>query len=154
MRLHRTRSRALTLLSLVLVASSCYRFTPIEGATPAPGQEVRLSLSDEGSVRMAPLIGPRIEAIDGRIVQTTDTALVIAVAAAVTQGGRAMTWSMERLTVPRSAVSSIRTRTLDRRKSWIVAGLGVVGAIALGEAFGLGSGFGGFLGVGGGGGKR
>ena len=154
MRLHRTRSRALTLLSLVLVASSCYRFTPIEGATPAPGQEVRLFLSDEGSVRMAPLIGPRIEAIDGRIVQTTDTALVIAVEAAVTQGGRAMTWSMERLTVPRSAVSSIRTRTLDRRKSWIVAGLGVVGAIALGEAFGLGSGFGGFLGVGGGGGKK
>lgn len=142
------------MVSLVLVASSCYRFTPIEGATPARGQQVRLSLSDEGSVRMAPLIGPRIDAIDGRTVQSTDTSLVVAVEAVVTRGGRSMTWSMEQLTVPRSAVSSIRTRTLDRRKSWIVAGLGVVGAIALGEVFGLGSGFGGFLDGGGGGGKR
>ena len=154
MRMFRLRSRVLTVFSLCLVASGCYRFTPIEGATPAAGQEVRLSLSDEGSVRLAPLIGPRIVAIDGRAVQTTDTALILAVEAVVTQAGRGMTWSMEQLTVPRSAVSSIRTRTLDRRKSWIVAGLGVVGAIALGDVFGLGSGFGGFLGVGDGGGKR
>ena len=144
----------MTMVLLLVVASSCYRFTPIEGGAPAPGQEVRLSLSDEGSVRMAPLIGPRIEAIDGRIVRTTDTSLVIAVEAAVTQGGRSMAWSMEQLTVPRSAVSSIHTRTLDRRKSWIVAGLGVVGAIALGDVLGPGSGFGGFLGNGNGGGKK
>jgi len=113
-----------------------------------------LSLSDEGSVRLAPMIGPRIEAIDGRIMEASDTALVVGVEAVVAQGGRSMNWNMERLTVQRAAVSSIRTRTLDRRKSWIVAGLGVVGAIALGEVFGLGNGFGGFLGVGGGGGKR
>lgn len=111
-------------------------------------------LSDEGSVRMAPLIGSRIEAIDGRTVQSSDTVLVIAVEGVVTQGGRSMTWSKEQLSVPRSAVSSIRTRTLDRRKSWIVAGLGIVGAIALGEAFGIGNGFGGFLDGGGGSGKK
>ena len=153
MKLLHARSRALT-LSLFFVASSCYRFTPIQGATPANGQEVRLGLSDEGSVRLAPLIGPRIEAIDGRTVEVTDTAFVVAVEAVSMQGGRSMTWSMEKLTVPRSAVSSIRTRTLDRRKSWIAAGLGVVGAIALGEVFGLGNGFGGFLNPGDGGGKK
>ena len=142
------------MFSLFLVASSCYRFTPIEGTTPAVGKEVRLSLSDEGSVRLAPLIGPRIEAIDGRTVEVTDTAFVVAVEAVLMQGGRSMTWSMEKLSVPRGAVSSIRTRTLDRRKSWIMAGLGVIGAIALGDAFGLGSGFGGFLGAGDGGGKK
>ena len=154
MRLLSARSRVLSIVSLVLVASGCYRLTPIEGASPTAGQEVRLSLSDEGSVRLAPMIGPRIDAIDGKAVQTTDTAFVLAVESVVTQAGRSMAWSMERLTVPRSAVSAVRTRTLDRRKSWIVAGLGVVGAIALGEVFGLGNGFGGFLGVGDGGGKR
>jgi len=154
MRMPRARSRVLIFVSLFLFASGCYRFTPIEGGTPARGQEVRLSLSDEGSVRLAPMIGPRIEAIDGRIMEVSDTALVVGVEAVVAQGGRSMNWNMERLTVPRASVSSIRTRTLDRRKSWIVAGLGVVGAIALGEVFGLGNGFGGFLGVGDGGGKR
>ena len=103
---------------------------------------------------MAPMIGPRIDAIDGRTVEVNDTSLVVAVEAVVTQSGRSMAWSNERLTVPRGAVSSIRTRTLDRRKSWIVAGLGVIGAIALGDAFGIGNGFGGFLDGGGGGGKR
>lgn len=154
MRMIRARSRVLTLASLFIVATGCYRFTPIEGAAPAAGQEVRLSLSDEGSVRLAPLIGPRIEAIDGRTLEVTDTAFVVAVEAVLMRGGRSMTWSMEKLTVPRGAVSSIRTRTLDRRKSWIVAGLGVIGAIALGDVFGLGSGFGGFLNPGDGGGKR
>ncbi|HEY5545701.1 MAG TPA: hypothetical protein VIK50_06565 [Gemmatimonadaceae bacterium] len=150
----RLRTASCVRLIVLALAGGCYRLTPIEGATPDTGSEVRLSLSDEGSVRMAPLIGPRISAIDGRSMEATDTALVVAVQAVVAQGGRSMPWSMERLTVPRSAVASIRTRTLDRKKTWIVAGLGVVGALALGDAFGLGTGFGGFLGIGGDGGKR
>ena len=141
-------------LPLLLALASCYRFTPIEGESPERGLEVRLSLSDEGAVRMAPMIGPRISAIDGRIVEPGDTAIVLAVQAVVAQSGRSMSWSQERLTVPRSAVSSIRTRTLDRKRSWIVAGLSVVGAIALGEVFGIGNGLDGLLGAGGGGGKK
>jgi hypothetical protein len=122
--------------------------------TPDRGQEVRLELTDEGSVRMAPMIGPRIGAIDGKVIEPGDTAIVLAVQAVVAQSGRSMNWSDERLTVPRSAVSSIRTRTLDRKRSWIAAGLTVVGAIALGEVFGIGNGFDGLLGAGGGGGKK
>ena len=141
-------------LPIVLAFASCYRFTPIEGATPQRGQEVRLALSDEGAVRMAPMIGPRISAIDGRVLETGDTAIVLAVQSVVAQGGRTMSWSQERLAVPRVAVASVRTRTLDRKRSWIVAGLTVVGAIALGEAFGIGSGLDGLLGGGGGGGKK
>lgn len=141
-------------LLIVLATSGCYRLTPVEGGAPERGLEVRLSLSDEGSVRMAPQIGPRISAIDGRVLEAVDTAYVVGVTAVVAQGGRSMAWSNERLTVPRTAVSSIRTRTLDRKKTWMAAALGVVGAIALGEAFGLGSGFDGLLGGGNGGGKR
>ena len=149
-------SSALVRIVLLVVAfASCYRFTPIEGATPARGLDVRLELSDEGSVRMAPMIGPRISAIDGRVLEAGDTAIVLAVQSVVAQGGRTMGWSQERLAVPRMAVASVRTRTLDRKRSWIVAGLTVVGAIALGEAFGIGSGLDGLLGGGGGdGGKK
>jgi hypothetical protein len=142
------------LLPLVLAVASCYRFSPIPGVTPDRGQEVRLELTDEGSVRMAPMIGPRIGAIDGKVIEPGDTAIVLAVQAVVAQSGRSMNWSDERLTVPRSAVSSVRTRTLDRKRSWIAAGLTVVGAIALGEVFGIGNGFDGLLGAGGGGGKK
>lgn len=142
-----------TLVALTL--SACYKLTPIEGGMPAPGTEVRLKLSDEGSVRLAPLIGPRIGAIDGLARSSTDTALVLAVQAVVSQGGRSMPWSLEQLAVPRTAVSSVQGRTLDRTRSWLVAGLGVAAVIGIGEAFGLGTGFDGLFGwVGGGGGKR
>ena len=133
--------------ALLLAGSlGCYRMTPIEGPTPEPGREVRLSLSDEGSVRMAPLIGPRIGAIDGKAMVSTDTALVLAVEAVVAQGGRSMPWSLERLSVPRTAVSSVKTRTLDLKRTWMVAGMTVAGAFLASQAFGLGNGFDGVLG--------
>ncbi len=103
---------------------------------------------------MAPLIGPRIGAIDGRAIETTDTALVLAVEAVVGQGGRSMEWSLERLSVPRSAVSSVRTKTFDHKKTWTIAGMTVVGALLVSQAFGLGNGFDGLIGVGGGGDKK
>jgi hypothetical protein len=154
MREQRARFSVLTTTLLLLAASGCYRLTPIEGSTPAPGLEVRLSLTDEGSVRMAPLIGPRIGAIDGRTLESSDTAVVLAVQGVVAQSGRSMAWSQERLLVPRSAVSAYRTRTLDRKRTWLMAGITVVGAMVLGEAFGLGTGFDGLLGRGNDGGRR
>lgn len=135
--------------------AGCYRFTPIEGGVPEPGREVRLGLSDEGAVRLAPLIGPRIAAIDGRAMGSSDTAFVLAVQAVVSQSGRSMPWSLEQLTVPRTAVSTVRGRTLDRKRSWLLAGAGVLAVIGIGEAFGLGTGYDGLFGwIGGDGGKR
>ena len=128
--------------------------TPIEGSTPETGRDVRLSLSDAGSVQLAPLIGPRIGAIDGRAVESSDSSLTVAVQAVVVQSGRSMAWSMEKLTVPRSAVTHVSTRTLDAKKTWVVAGLTVVGAFLVGQAFGLGNGFDGLLGGGSGGGGK
>lgn len=152
--MHLSRSGLILALVTLTGASACYRLTPIEGTTPEPGSDVRLSLSDEGSVRLAPLIGPRISAIDGRALESSDSAVVLAVQAVVAQGGRSMAWSQERLSVPRSAVTAYRTRMLDRKRTWIVAGLTVVGAIALGEAFGIGTGLDGLLGGSGTGGKK
>ena len=143
-----------TVVLLMAGSLGCYSLTPIEGATPSPASDVRLSLSDEGSVRMAPLIGPRIGAIDGRAMESSDTAFVLAVQAVVAQGGRSMAWSQERLAVPRNAVSSVRERTLNRGKTWLAAGLTVVGAFALGQIFGMGDGFDGLLGGGGNGGRK
>lgn len=65
-----------------------------------------------------------------------------------------MAWSQERLAVPRNAVSSVRERTLNRGKTWLAAGLTVVGVFALGQAFGMGDGFDGLLGGGGNGGRK
>lgn len=134
--------------------AGCYRLTTLDGSSPSAGTDVSVLLTDEGSVRMAPLIGPRIAAVEGRVLAPVDTAIELAVRAVVAHGGRTMTWSQERLAVPRSAIASVRTRTLDRKRTWIAAGLAIIGTFALGDAFGLGTGFDGLLGGGGGGGKK
>jgi hypothetical protein len=146
--------RLIIVLSLALLTVGCYRLTPIEGPVPEAGSDVRVDLTDAGSVRLASRVGPRIAAIDGRALQSNDSAIVLAVAAVVGQNGRSMAWSQERLSVPRDAVSSLRTRTLDRKKTWLVAGLSVAGVVLLGDLFGLGTGFGGLIGIGGGGGRQ
>jgi len=140
--------------ALALLTGGCYRLTPIEGVVPDSGSEVRVGLTDAGAVKLAPQIGPRMAAIDGRTLQSNDSAIVLAVVAVVGQNGRSMSWSQERLLVPRDAVSSLSTRGLDRKRTWIVAGLSVVGVLLLGDLFGLGTGFGGLIGIGGGGGRQ
>jgi hypothetical protein len=58
---------------------------------------------------------------------------------------------MERLSVPRTAVSSVKTRTFDSKRTWMVAGITVAGAFLVSRAFGLGNGVDGLFGGGGGG---
>ena len=146
--------RLIIALTLALLTVGCYRLTPIEGAVPDSGSEVRVGLTDAGAVRLAPQIGPRMAAIDGRTLQSNDSAIVLSVVAVVGQNGRSMPWSQERLLVPRDAVLGLSTRALDRKRTWIVAGLSVVGVLLLGDLFGLGTGFGGLIGIGGGGGRQ
>jgi hypothetical protein len=135
-------------------ALGCYRYTPIDTA-PEPGREVRVDLTDAGSLKLAPYIGPRIEALDGRALQSTDSSLVLAVKATIGRSGESVSWSDERLDVPTSAIARLRGRQLDRGRTWMVSGLGVIGVVLLGEAFGMGHGFDGLIGRGrGGSGKQ
>lgn len=148
------RARALAVLSLAATSAACYRLTPLEGPTPEPGRAVRVDLTDAGSVRLAPFIGPRVEAIEGRAERTTDSSYVLLVTATTARGGMSTSWSNERLDVPLSAVARIRTRTLDRRRSWIAAGLTVASVFVLGQVFDLGTGWDGFFGGRGGRGRQ
>ncbi|HWP02822.1 MAG TPA: hypothetical protein VNL96_05160 [Gemmatimonadaceae bacterium] len=141
------------LLAALLAASGCYRYVPVALA-PEAGKEVRVELSDEGTMRLAPYLGVRVEAVEGRLVEARDTSLVIAIQATQSRGGARSGWSGERFEIPRWAAARILRRELDRGRTWLASGLGIVGVIALGEAFGLGSGFGGWISLGGGGGRQ
>ena len=115
------RARALAVLVLAATSAACYRLTPLEGPTPEPGRVVRVDLTDAGSVRLAPFIGPRVEAIEGRAERTTDSSYVLLVTATTARGGMSTSWSNERLDVPLSAVARIRPvprPSGDLRPSW------------------------------------
>lgn len=127
-------------LAALLTLPGCYRLAPLDTETPDAGSEVRLGLTDAGSVQLAHLVGPRIEAIEGRTVQVSDSALVVAVSSAFDRAGVERPWNHEQLSVPLGAIDQIQRRELDRKKTWFVSGASVVGLFLVSRAFDWGAG--------------
>ena len=127
-------------LALLLAIPGCYRLAPLETDVPDAGTEVRLALTDAGSVQLASQVGPRIEALEGRALEVSDSALVLAVSSTFNRSGVEMPWNSERVRVPLGAIDYIRKRELDHRKTWLVSGASVVGLFLVSRAFGWGPG--------------
>jgi hypothetical protein len=120
-----------------LLLAACYRYTPMSGPLPDAGSSIRVDLTDAGAVQLAPAIGQRIESLDGRSVAVSDSAVALAVSATISQAGVVAHWNNERVDIPRSAISRIRGRALDTRRTIVVSGLAVTGVFLVGQLFGL-----------------
>jgi hypothetical protein len=143
--------RRTVLPALLLASTACYDYHPTTGTATDAGTPVRVSLTDRGSVELAPLIGPQVMKLDGTLVSVEDTAVVIRVSSVINRVGYSSSWSGEQLRVPRSDVAGIERRSLNKGKSWLIGG-GSVAAVALASlSFNL-IGGGGKGGTGGGGG--
>jgi hypothetical protein len=126
------------------VAGGCYRYVPIDDESPALGSAVRVELTDAGALTMAPLIGARIESVDGRVTSAADTALTLTVTGTTDRFGNEVSWRGEQVVIPRSALAGFRRRTLDRKRSYLFGGVAVGLVAAVGVGFGIdGSGGGG-----------
>jgi hypothetical protein len=131
-----TRSVAIA-LAAAQGLSACYRYTPIL-ATPADaGTDVRLQLTDQGSLALGPAIGPQVETMDGRLVSIGDTSFVLSVQQTENRAGLETSWRGERVTVPRSSVARVERRELAKGRSWAVGGLAVAAVVAIGRAVNL-----------------
>src|SRR5687767_4212333 len=85
------------------ISVGCYRYTPIDTpAQSALGTEVRVRLTDAGAVSLAPLVGNRVELIDGRLVSVADTGLTLSVTGTTDRLGNETPWRGEQVAIPRS----------------------------------------------------
>ena len=115
----------------LVVLGGCYRYTPTTDS-PAAAADVRLHLSADGARAAAPVIGEGVTSVTGRVLSATESELVLTVSE--TAGAdRRVSWAGERITLPRSSVTGIERRSLDRWRTVGVGavGIGAVGAIAL-----------------------
>ena len=127
-----------------VVSGACYRYTPVDAPESALGSEVRLRLTDAGAITLAPLVGNRIELVDGRISSVADTGLTVSVTGTTDRLGVEVPWKGEQVVFPRSTLAGVERRSLDRGKSYLVGGIaaGLVAAIGVGFSI-TGSGGGG-----------
>jgi hypothetical protein len=95
---------------------------------------VRLRLTDAGAITMAPLVGNRIEVVDGHISSVADTAVTLSVTQTTDRLGSGVTWKGEQVVFPRTTVASLERRSLDKGKSYLMGGItaGLVAAVGIG----------------------
>lgn len=130
--------------AIVLCCSACYRYAPIQGVAAETGQSVRVQLTEQGSINLAPMIGPTILTLDGTLTVARDTMITLGVTTAIARSGIETPWRGEAVDIPRSAINSVQSRSLDKRRSWVVAAGGIGATLALGATWNLlGGAFGG-----------
>ena len=120
-----------------VLSGACYRYTPIDSPSPALGTEVRVRLTDAGAIALAPLVGTRIEVVDGRISSIADTAVTLSVTGTTDRLGSEVTWKGEQVSFPRSAVAGLEQRSLDRGKSYLAGGIAAGLVVAVGIGFSI-----------------
>ena len=129
-------------LGAAALTVACHSYVPIDPGDVAPSREVRIDLTDAGSVVVGPAVGPYAIALDGRISKSDDSLLVVAVSRLTRRSGAEETWGGEAVRVPRRGVASISVEQLSRTRTGFVVG----GLVALGAAIGAGLGGGGGVG--------
>lgn len=129
---------------LVLLSgiAGCYTYVPVQATAPAPGTEVSLSITDRGRVELAREMGSGVRRVQGRLMASTDSTIVLSVSAVEYLGNAApVRWAGEAITLDRNVLADVSERRLSRSRSWLAAGL--VAAVAAGLSTLVIAGFGG-----------
>lgn len=133
---------------LLLSTSGCYRQVPTEGGPATLNRELVFELSERGRMDLAPQLGADLQRVAGRVTAFEGEVYSLAVTQTHSRGGIETLWRGERATIPRAYVVTVAERRLDKRRTWIAAGLSVLGVVIAGKAFGLDGGLGNLIGRG------
>ena len=136
--LARFRKRAFVALTIPTLLSSCHSYVPVSSA-PAKGMRVSAELTDLGTVELARYVGPGVEAIEGRLVQSSDSAVLLSVFKVRKRNGIEDFWTGEQVPVSRSFVARLSERQISRKRTALFSGAFAAGIAAIAVAFATGA---------------
>lgn len=138
------RRHALAPLAALVAAggpiAGCYHYTPLATSALQPGaaREVRVELTAVAGERLAGALGPTVTAVDGHVRATDPDRLVLAATRTLQRSGAESPWRGEEVAIPWTGVAVLRERRFDGRRTALVAGAVVGGALLTTRAFGGG----------------
>jgi hypothetical protein len=150
MRLFRRTALVLAALPTTVGTAGCYAYYPARDAGSLQGHRASVSLTDSGSVVLAPRIGASVVALEGRYAGDSAGAYLIDLAVTRQRSGVEADWRGERIVVPRALVASLEQREFSAPRSVLMGALTAVGLVAITAAI-RGKGDNGTLGTGTGG---
>ncbi len=119
--------------ALLATVGACYRYAPINADALRPGTSVRARIGASQAEQVAPLLGMAdARLLTGRYVASVSDTLILEVPTSERVVGPAGEQTLhQRVGIPRAALLELETRTLDRKRTSIVAGTAalVVGSL-------------------------
>ena len=124
-----------SLLFLLPAVAGCYTYLPLDGTQLQPGADVRMRITAPTAAQIEPLLG-RTDArvLTGTVVSSGADTLIVEVPTTTRLAGSGMSQTLhQRVSIPRSSLVEVESRSLNRTRTWIVTGATalIVGAIVL-----------------------
>jgi hypothetical protein len=120
--------RACVLGFLAGVTTGCYVYTPV-ASPPVPGEQLLLSLNDQGRVGLGQSIGSAASQVGGVLQPATDSAYSLKVVSVSYLNGQRNKWSGEPLVVSRGFVREVKLRQFSKSRSFLATAAVVGGSL-------------------------
>jgi hypothetical protein len=120
----------------VLLSLGCTVYTPLRGVDQSSGYDVRVTLSDQGALDLAPKIGPRGMQLEGTLKQMTDSSLLVAVRRVTRVGGGDDTYSGAEILLPSRDLEKVERSTTSVSRSLLAAGAVLASALLVAKGAG------------------
>ena len=123
----------------MFAASGCATYRPIDRDVARLTSEVRVDLTERGTLELGPQIGAGIVSLDGHIEAVTDSVVRISLKQVVSRAGDTQQWVGEAVTVPLSYVNVYRGRRPSGWRSVLLGTALAVAVVAVAVAFKAGN---------------
>lgn len=125
-------------------AVGCYTYMPLDtSAGVPPGEHISVEVTDRGRAELSDRIGSGVLRIEGTLTRVDSQDMTMNVWRVAQIGGETARWSGESIKFRRDFVATVQTRSLNRPRTYVAAGVAVVGLFMLVKSTDL---FGSFIG--------
>jgi hypothetical protein len=110
-----------SLCSVAIVASGCYANVPIQLSSAQPNTKLVVALTDAGSDSLSRYLGPGVETVSGKLQQTTDSGISLAVSDVTMRSGAEQFWKGETVTLPKYSIGTVQERKLSKPRTLLLS---------------------------------
>lgn len=115
-------------LGVVPAALGCYQYTPLDtSAGVQAGEHVAVEITDRGRVELGDRLGSGVQRLEGTLTRADSANLEMSVWRVAHFSGPTSRWSGETIRFRREYAGSVQSRTLNRGKTYLLAGTALVG---------------------------
>lgn len=130
--------RLCVVIGVIPAALGCYNYVPLDTSTGVQaGEHIAVEITDRGRAELSDRLGSGVIRLEGTLTRTDSVNMVMNVWRVAQIGGPTARWSGESVQFKREYASRVQARTLNRGKTYLVAGAAVAGLVVFTKSFGL-----------------